>query len=121
MIKLSDILKEIKTIKKATIKKAIQETTSKSMQLFVIEDVLSSGAFNKKESIALREFFIYRKSTPMLNENTVRMITKEMLKEGWTEMWPMETNVTRINGKEMVAASGASSAARRWAWFSRTP
>ena len=85
MIKLSDILKEIKTIKKATIKKAIQETTSKSMQLFVIEDVLSSGAFNKKEAIALREFFIYRKSTPMLNENTVRMITKEMLKEGFLD------------------------------------
>jgi len=85
MIKLSSILKEIKATQKATIKKVIQETTSKSMQLFVIEDVLSSGAFNKKEAIALREFFIYRKSTPMLNENTVRMITKEMLKEGFLD------------------------------------
>lgn len=85
MIKLSDILKEIKATQKATIKKAIQETSSKSMQLFVIEDVLSSGAFNNKEAIALREFFTYRKSIPILNENTVRMITKEMLKEGFLD------------------------------------
>ena len=85
MIKLTDILKEIKTAQKAAIKTAIQTTSSKSMQLFVIEDVLSSGAFNNKEAIALREFFTYRKSTPILNENTVRMITKEMLKEGFLD------------------------------------
>lgn len=83
MIKLSDILKEVKTTQKATIKNSIQETSSKSMQLFVIEDVLNSGAFNKIESIALREFFEFRKSVPMLNENTVQMINKEMLKEGF--------------------------------------
>jgi hypothetical protein len=83
MIKLSSILKEIKTAQKAAIKTAIQTTSSKSMQLFVVEDVLSSGAFNKIESIALREFFVYRKSTPMLNENTVQMINKEMLREGF--------------------------------------
>jgi hypothetical protein len=83
MIKLGDILKEVKANYKTTTKKSVRETAIKSMQLFVIEDVLSSGAFNSKESIALREFFVYRKSIPMLNENTVQLINKEMLKEGF--------------------------------------
>jgi hypothetical protein len=85
MIKLSNILKEIKIEQKSLLKKSIRETTTKSMQLFVIEDILSSRAFNSKETNALREFFMYRKSTPMLNENTVKMINQEMLKEGFLD------------------------------------
>ena len=89
MIKLTDILKEVKTNYKTTTKKSIRETVAKSRQLFVIEDVLSSGAFTVKESIALREFFTFRKSIPMLNENTVQLINKEMLKEGFLD-WVKE-------------------------------
>lgn len=81
-IKLSNIVYEIKREYKSSTKKIVQETTSRSLSLFAIEDVLNSGALTLHESLALHEFFKFRKSTPFLNENTIRLINKELLREG---------------------------------------
>lgn len=83
MIKLSDIIHQIKKEQKTIIKKTIRETRSMSIKLFVIEDVLNSGALSIQEVQALREFFKFRKSVPLLNENTIRSINKEMIREGF--------------------------------------
>jgi hypothetical protein len=84
MIKLVDILNETKALK-TVIKKSVNETKSRSIRLFVVEDVLQSGALSISEANALREFFNFRKSMtiPVLNENTIRLIDGEMLKEGF--------------------------------------
>lgn len=97
MIKLVDILKESKRYKSIT-KKTLRETKNKTLQLFVIEDILQSGALSINEVKALREFFAYRKSKvmPVLNENTLRLIDNEMLKEGFID-WIKEKGKSFTN------------------------
>lgn len=82
-IKLTDILREIKSQQAIT----INATKARTMRALTLETILNSGALSNAQTQALTEFFTFynQKNLPLLNENTIRRIESRMLTEGFLD------------------------------------
>jgi hypothetical protein len=90
MIKLVDILKEIKIEQK----RALRIVTNHTRKSLSISEIINSNALSKNETYALQTFFEFYNNgnIPLLNENTIKLIDKKVLalnenslNEGWTD------------------------------------
>lgn len=94
--KLESVLSEVLgDFKKAT-KKATKGTEKIAMSQLTLERILDSGALSHEETSILREFINYRGHSIVLNENTVRMVDKELLEEGFMD-WVKEKGQAVVN------------------------
>ena len=94
--KLESVLSEVlRDFKKAT-KKAAKGTEKIAMSQLTLERILDSGALSHEETSVLREFINYRGHSVVLNENTVRMVDKELLEEGFMD-WIKEKGQAVVN------------------------
>jgi len=80
MIKLQDILYEIKREQKRVIKEGVKTAKSHVLGTMTITAIINSNGLPAAQTKALKEFFKhYNKGvTPMLNENTVKQIDKRI-------------------------------------------
>ena len=90
MIKLVDILKEIKIEQK----RALRIVTNHTRKSLSISEIINSNALSKNETYALQTFFEFYNNgnIPLLNENTIKLIDKRILSlnenslnEGWND------------------------------------
>ena len=75
-IKLSDIYRDMRQMRR----KLIKETKSNAMRFSrpMTEVIITSGAFTQNEVAALQGFFEFRGRTPLLNENSIKVVDKEI-------------------------------------------
>ena len=81
-MKLSAILEDIQRDLKTAQKRAIKNTESKVLSQLQLERIFKSGILSELEVKVLREYIEYRGSTFLINENTIKMVDSEFLKEG---------------------------------------
>ena len=81
-MKLSAILEDIQRDLKTAQKRAIKNTESKVLSQLKLERIFNSGVLSDLEVKVLREYIEYRGSTLLINENTIKMVDSEFLKEG---------------------------------------
>lgn len=81
-MKLSAILEDIQRDLKTAQKRAIKNTESKVLSQLKLERIFNSGVLSELEVKVLREYIEYRGSTLLINENTIKMVDSEFLKEG---------------------------------------
>jgi len=75
---LTEVRRQLKKYQKKTISEI---KTIRNRQL-TLEVILNSGVLSVQESTILREYFEYRGSTVLLNENTIKLVDREFLNEG---------------------------------------
>lgn len=81
-MKLSAILEDIQRDLKTAQKRAIKNTESKVLSQLQLERIFKSGILSELEVKVLREYIEHRGSTFLINENTIKMVDSEFLKEG---------------------------------------
>ena len=81
-MKLSAILEDIQRDLKTAQKRAIKNTESKVLSQLQLERIFKSGILSELEVKVLREYIEYRGSTFLINENTIKMVDSDFLKEG---------------------------------------
>jgi hypothetical protein len=75
-LKLTEIYKTLRQVRRKVIKEATSNVMSFSRPM--TEVMINSGAFTKAEVGALQGFFEFRGQVPLLNENTIRIVDKEI-------------------------------------------
>ena len=75
-MKLGDIYKNMRQVRRRLIKETKSNLGKFSRPM--TEVILTSGAFTQNEVIALQGFFEFRGRTPLLNENSIRAVDREL-------------------------------------------